>query len=74
MMDAKTILYLALAEPIGLLVRTSNFVRARQKLYAARAEAKDPDLDQLQLRTSPGLEGGDLIIVKQKIQLPATTS
>lgn len=69
--DLRLILYAALAEPIGLLVQVSDFDRARQGFYRARAEARDPDLAQLQFRASPGLEGGNLVIVKQKIQLPA---
>ena len=65
------VLYAALAEPVGLLLEVSDFDQARQALYRARAEAKDEDLNQLQFRASPGLSGGNLIIVKQKIQLGA---
>ena len=68
--DLRPLLYQALGQPIGLLLRTSNFVRARQRLYAARQLAGDPDLDQLQFRASPGLVGGDLIIVKERVQIP----
>lgn len=63
------VLYAALAEPIGLLLEVSDLDQARQALYRARAEAKDEELNQLQFRASPGLEGGNMIIVKQKIQL-----
>lgn len=69
--DLQLILYQALGEPIGLLVQTSDFPRARAAFYRARAEAHDPDLDQLQLRASPGLEGGDLIIVNRKVLVGA---
>lgn len=65
------VLYQALASQIGLLLQVSDFDQARQALYRARAEAKDEDLNQLQFRASPGLQGGNLIIVKQKIQLGA---
>lgn len=64
----------ACAEPIGLLVATNDFARARQAFYRARAEAGVEEFNQLQFRASPGLEGGDLIIIKQKVevrQLPA---
>ncbi len=65
--DFKAILYQALAEPIGLLLQVSDFSKARQAFYRARAEAQDPALSILQLRASPGLPGGNLIILKQKI-------
>lgn len=68
--DAQLILYQALAQPIGLLVQVSDFSRARALLYKARVEARDPELAQLQLRASPGLEGGNLIIVKQRPGAP----
>lgn len=55
--------YLALAEPIGLLLQTSDTFRAKHRLYHARKKLQDPDLARLQLRMSP-LAGGDLIIVK----------
>ena len=72
--DLRPLLYQALASPIGLLLATGDFVRARQKLYQARAAAQDPDLAVLQFRSSP-VAGGDLIIVKETIQLegPACT-
>ena len=61
----------ALAEPIGLLVQVSDFGRARQALYRARAEEGSGQFDQLQFRASPGLDGGNLIIVKQKVEIAA---
>lgn len=67
----RAILYSALGEPIGLLLQCSDWAKARQALYRARAEAQDPQLDSLQFRASPGLEGGNLIIVNQKLQLQA---
>lgn len=69
----RAILYQALGEPIGLLVQCSDWARARQAFYRARAEAGDPDLASLQFRHSPGLDGGNLIIINQKVQaaLPA---
>ncbi len=66
--DLRLVLYQALGSSIGLLLQTSDFGRARQRLYAARAEIGDPALAGLQFRSSP-LPGGDLIIVKQKINL-----
>lgn len=68
--DAQLLLYQALAEPIGLLVQTDNFRLLTARLYRARQEANDPDLAVLQFRQSP-VEGGELIIVKETIELPA---
>ncbi len=68
----KELLYQALREPIGLLIQVSDFARARQALYRARADAEDPELNQLQFRLSPGLAGGNLIIVKDKVQVSAS--
>ena len=65
----RAMLYQALAEPIGLLLQTSDFNRARQALYRARAEAQDPELSGLQFRASPGLDGGDLVIVNRQVQI-----
>ena len=67
-----SLLYEALGEPIGLLVRTSDRERARQKLYAARREADDEALSVLQIRISPFADGeqNDLIIVKSKVSIP----
>ena len=61
--ELQTILYQALAEPIGLLLATSDWARARQKLYLARTKLGDPSLAHLQIRHWPG-EEGDLVIVK----------
>ena len=67
--DLRPLLYQALGSPIGLLLRTSDFARARQRLYQARVAAADQDLACLQFRASPGIEGGDLIIVKETVQV-----
>lgn len=48
-----TLLYDALAEPIGLCIETPDPERARQKLYRLRAESGDKDLDILSFVTSP---------------------
>jgi hypothetical protein len=57
------ILQSAMAEPIGLVLRTSDPTRARAALYKARAEAQDPQLACLQIRTSP-FPDGNLVICK----------
>lgn len=60
------IMYLALAEPVGLLLQTSDRERARQAFYRARAAASDPALTELQFRVSPFPEG-DLVICRQRV-------
>lgn len=63
--EAREILYLALAEPIGLLLRTNDPGRARQRLYAAKREM--PEASGLQFRIWPS-EDGDLVVVNEKVQ------
>ena len=63
------LLYQALGEPIGLLLQCSNPGLARQRLYAARASARDPALGGLQIRMSPFPEG-NLVICKGQTPLP----
>lgn len=61
--EATEILYLALGEPIGLLISTNDVAAARARFYAARRLAGDPALSVLQCRASP-IEGGELVIIK----------
>ena len=63
------ILYLALVEPIGLLVQASDVERARQRFYKARSDALDGALATLQLRVSPWPEEGNLVIVKSTVEV-----
>ena len=65
----KEILYSAMREDIGLLLQVSDFPRARQALYRARADAEDAGLAILQFRASPGIAGGNMIIVKERVQV-----
>lgn len=57
------LLYSALAEPYGVLIRVSDSTRAKALLYRTRAEANDPELATLQIRTSP-FPDGDLVICR----------
>ena len=66
--DFLMLLLEAVQEPIGILVATNDFERARQKFYSVRREAKMPELDQLQIRMSP-FSGGELIIINSRIKL-----
>lgn len=64
------LLYEALGEPIGLLcLATPDFERGRAKLYQTRAKLADPELEILQFRASPFPEEGNLIIVKETVQV-----
>lgn len=45
--------YAALAEEHGIVLATTDRDAMRQKLYAARREANDPELDCLSIRLSP---------------------
>ena len=59
----RAILFQALAEPVGLLIRTNSLERARQQFYQARRGF--PDLAQLSLRASP-FPDGELVIVRNE--------
>ena len=47
--EYQTILYQALAQPFGLVLRTNDPQRLRQRFYSARAQAQDPQLDGIQI-------------------------
>jgi hypothetical protein len=57
--------YAALRSPEGIVLRVSDFNAVRQKLYAARKEAMDPELDGLSLVQSP-TDPNELWIVKKE--------
>lgn len=61
--ELQQLLYAALGEPIGLVLTTSDAVRARQRLYAARKAAGDPALARLQIRISPLGEGEEELVI-----------
>lgn len=56
--------YEAAASEYGIVVATSDVEAAKQKLYQARAKAADPELQGLQLRTSPILPDEEIWILK----------
>lgn len=60
------LLYLALNEPLGLWLRTSNPHRLKYALYAARAQCGDPALDKLQVRTNPANMVDELWVVNAR--------
>lgn len=63
-MSLLEILYEAYRAPIGVIVRTNDPERLRQKLYAERK--KDPDLACLSFRISPSSPETELYILKAK--------
>lgn len=56
--------YQALRSPAGVCLRTDDFEATRQKLYKARREVLDPDLDGLSIVQSP-TDSNELWIVKK---------
>ena len=47
--EYQIILYQALNQPHGLVLRTNDPQRLRQRFYSARAQAQDPQLDGIQI-------------------------
>lgn len=70
--NATDLLYLALAEPIGLLLSTNDPERARQRLYTARRATGDPALAVLQFKMSPWPGQGQLVICKAEVTVANT--
>lgn len=62
-MNLLELLYAAYREPLGVVIKTSDPERLRQKLYAERK--KDPDLACLSFRISPTSPETELFIVKK---------
>lgn len=58
------LLYQAMGSPLGLAVKVSDFLNARARLYAARAQSGDPDLSRLRLQRSLMMEEDVIWIVK----------
>jgi len=46
-------LYQALGSPPGIVVASANIQLSIQRLYKARSESGDPELDCIQIRRSP---------------------
>lgn len=62
--DDLEILYQALGSPIGIEVSAPDVAFAIQKLYKARRDSGDPDLDCLQFRRCPQAPEEKIWIVK----------
>lgn len=59
--------YKAIQAPLGVIVHVDEgtFEQARQKLYAARKDSLDPELDKISICQSP-TNANDLWLVKKK--------
>lgn len=62
------LLYKALDSRIGIVVRTSNPDLCRQKLYAARAKACDPVLEELSIKPSHSSPRTELWIIRKTLK------
>ena len=62
-----TILYSALAEPVGLFITSTDLPRLRASLHNAKRATNDPALDVLTIRTSPKDPTGELWIVRTDV-------
>lgn len=58
------LMYRALASPLGIAVKVSDFLNARARFYSARAASGDPELARLQFRQSLAMEEDTIWIVK----------
>lgn len=71
--DYKFLWYSALAEPYGLVVETDNPERLKARLYAARADAMDPSLEDISIKTSP-FNPSQLWLIKRRPDAEAGNS
>ena len=63
--------YRALHEPLGVKFATNDVRKARAHLYKARADARDPELDQLALVVSPVSPETEIFIMRKDADAPA---
>ena len=63
------LLYQALHSPLGIEIRSDDVPNALFRLYAARRNSGDPDLDRLQMRRQP--DPSLIWIVRGKAPPPA---
>lgn len=61
--ECRTLWYTALSHPLGVYIQSSNVTRLRSHLYAYRAEAGDPKLFTLALRSAPNDIHGEVWII-----------
>lgn len=66
------LLYRALEAPLGIVVRTSDPERARQRFYAARKT--NPAFDELSIKPSNTNPGSELWIVRKTHQQERPTA
>lgn len=66
--EAEGLILEALAEPLGLLLRTSDPERTKQALYRAKTRLGSM-ASELQIRTWPRTEEADLALVRRRVEL-----
>ena len=59
----------ALASPIGIAVRTDDYIRALARFYSARRAEGNPELWNLQLKRPPTGEVGEIWIMKITVEI-----
>jgi hypothetical protein len=64
--DWLEIWYVAISKPLGVVVTTPDIAIAKAKLYKARANAQDPSLMGVQIRTSPASPQTELWLLNAK--------
>ena len=71
--EYQTILYQALNQPFGLVLRTNDPQRLRQRFYSARAQAQDPQLDGIQILLGR-LDDPQLVVLVKASPTPGNAS
>lgn len=66
-MNLVELLYRALEAKIGIVITTSDPHRCRTKLYQARAEACNPDFEQLSIRPSHSNPTSELWVLRKAV-------
>lgn len=62
--------YEALRRGIGIVIETNDPTDLKNKLYRARRDAGDPDLEKLMILSSPTNPTGEIMIAHKTIEAP----
>lgn len=60
-----TVLQAAVADPVGIVLRTNNAAHARQTLYNFRSKFGDPTLAEIHIRVSPRDSEHELWLIRR---------
>lgn len=61
--------YRALQEPIGIIVPCSDPDKMKARLYVARKQAADPELQKLMIHTSPRKDRAEVWITHRHVDI-----